>query len=84
MKESMKQFWTLLSIKNTPMSLFTTAGQNVKYRLVKAFCLSLYACQLLDLTSQDLGKLLTSLRKCLRKLLVLAATARGDLVPFSM
>jgi hypothetical protein len=48
---------------------FSKAQINVKYKLFKSYCMSLYGSVLWDFTSQEINNVITQWRKCIRKLL---------------
>ena len=66
---------------NTLTSLFTKADHNVKYKLFKSHCMSLYGSQLFDMSFKCTNQLFTVWRKCLRKFLQLPPTTHCNLIP---
>ena len=54
---------------NFLLSNFKHCSHNVKYRLVKSYCMAFYGYVLLDLSSKNINKLYVTWRKCIRKFL---------------
>jgi hypothetical protein len=53
---------------NLLMTQFKGCTEQLRYKLFKTFCMSLYGCQLWDLESKDINIFYTAWRKCIRRI----------------
>ena len=67
---------------NTMLSTFECCSYQVKYKLFKSYCTSLYGSVLCDLSSKQILRLYTTWKKCLRQLLKITHIAHGEYLPF--
>jgi hypothetical protein len=61
---------------------FKFADEDVMYSLFKTHCLSLYGCQLWDLSSSVMEKFAIAWRKCVRRLYNIPLQSHCDLLPY--
>ena len=66
---------------NHILAVFGNSSYKVKYKLFKSFCMPLYGCVLWDYTSKNIERILTSWRKCIRKLLSVTNRTHCQLLP---
>ena len=66
---------------NTMLSTFECCSYQVKYKLFKSYCMSLYGSVLCDLSSKQILCLYTTWRKCLRQLLKITHVAHCEYLP---
>ena len=65
---------------NLLIAQFANASHDVKYRLFKSFCMSLYGCILWDLSSPIMSTFYVAWRKCIRRLLDISPRSHGHLL----
>jgi hypothetical protein len=65
---------------NETMSLFKKVNCNIKYKLIKSFCMPLYGCQLWDIASKHFNIFNVTWRKCIRKSFNLPYTTHCNLL----
>jgi hypothetical protein len=65
---------------NTLIAQFGKANSNVKYKLLKSFCMSLYGCQLWDYSSKHINVFYTAWHKAIKRLFVIPYTTHNDLL----
>ena len=65
---------------NVLTSCFRHAYVDTKYRLFKAFCMSMYGCVLWDLQSNYVNIFITAWRKCIRRLYGLPSKTHNNLL----
>ena len=58
-----------ISNVNTIICHFHMTNTEVKYKLLKSYCMPLYGCCLWDFSGQDVNKFYVTWRKCIRRLL---------------
>ena len=61
---------------------FKHSSHDVKYRLVKSYCMAFYGYVLLDLSSKNINKLYVTWRKCIRKFLDIPYRTHARYVSF--
>ncbi len=66
---------------NCTIGTFGKAHSEVKYKLFKAYCMSLYGCSLWDLSSKHVDRFYVAWRKSIRRLLLLPARTHNALLP---
>ena len=67
---------------NTVNAIFGNVHPDIKYKLFRTYCLSMYGCVLLDFSQEkEVNGLLTAWRKAVRKLLGLHPRAHSILLP---
>ena len=66
---------------NTMLSTLECCSYQVKYKLFKSYCMSLYGSVLCDLSSKQILRLYTTWRKCPRQLLKIIHVAHGEYLP---
>lgn len=66
---------------NTICSLFSKTCIDVKYKLFKSYCMSLYGSPLWDLTAKNVSNMYTTWRKCIRRLYCLPYRTHCYLLP---
>ena len=67
---------------NFLLSNFKHCSYDVKYRLVKSYCMAFYGYMLLDLSSKNINKLYVTWRKCIRKFLDIPSQTHSRYVSF--
>jgi hypothetical protein len=66
---------------NTMSSIFSKAGIDVKYKLFKCYCMSLYGSVLWDMSHKSMSRVHITWRKCIRKLFWLPSRTHCELLP---
>ena len=67
---------------NCMIAKFSKADPFVRHKLFKCYCVSLYGCQLWDLTLPELEHVCVAWRKCVRKVMCLPYRTHNALLPF--
>ena len=67
---------------NFLLNNFKLCSHDVKYRLVKSYCMAFYGYMLLDLSSKNINKLYVTWRKCTRKFLDIPHLTHSRYVSF--
>ena len=65
---------------NVLLSCFKHVSTDIKYKLFKAFCMSLYGCELWDLSSNHVNVFYITWKKCIRRLLGLPTMTHNILI----
>ena len=73
-----------IMIQKQTWAAFECCSYQVKFKLFKSYCMSLYGSVLCDLSSKQILRLYTTWRKCLRQLLKITHIAHGDYLPFTV
>jgi hypothetical protein len=65
---------------NITLARFSKVKPNIKYELLKSYCMCLYGCQLWDYSSPDIELFFTAWRKCIRRVWSLPQRTRCHLL----